>query len=332
MLIKDMNAPLISVIIPVYNVEKYLRQCLESVIGQTYINLEIILIDDGSTDGSSKICDDFAAIDDRIVVIHQHNMGLSSARNVGLDIMKGDYVSFVDSDDWIERDMFAILLSSLEEEEADIAICSYYWVREDCCLPVDDSGNKVVYTREGALKELFRDKIIRNYVCDKFYKREIFESVRFPVGRFYEDIAITYKLFDKINKIVSIGVPKYYYRIHENSIVATENPIKGYHFFLGMYEQACFGIKNGLFDQGYAVIVKTGIHLINHIVVLDSSSSVDQVLKDTLSILHKFDNCGIKELGLGICIRRYLIYHFFMSYCRFYKLYRRVFKRRRRIR
>lgn len=117
-----MDSPLISVIIPVYNVEKYLRQCLESVIGQTYINLEIILVDDGSTDGSSKICDDFAAIDDRIVVIHQYNAGLSSARNAGLDIMKGDYVSFVDSDDWIEKDMFAILLSSLEDEKADIAI------------------------------------------------------------------------------------------------------------------------------------------------------------------------------------------------------------------
>lgn len=325
-----MEAPLISVIIPVYNVEQYLQQCLESVIGQTYKNLEIILIDDGSTDNSPRICDDFASIDNRIVVIHQHNAGLSSARNLGLDIMKGDYVSFVDSDDWIEKDMFSTLLTTLREEGAEIAVCSYYWVRGDRCLPVDDSGKKVVYNRESALKELFRDKIIRNYVCDKFYKREIFEDIRFPIGRFYEDIAITYKLFNKISKLVAVGIPKYYYRIHENSIVAKENPIKGYHFFLGMYEQACFGIREGLFDKGYSAILKTGIHLINHIIVLDYSFDTDKVLKDTLFILHKYDNYGIRELGVGICFRRYLIFHFFASYCWFYKQYRKIFKRKGR--
>ena len=325
-----MKNPLISVIIPVYNVEKYLRKCIESVVGQTYKNLEIILVDDGSTDNSSKICDDFAAKDDRIVIIHQPNAGLSSARNLGLDIMKGDYVSFVDSDDWIEKDMFATLLTILKEEDADIAICSYYWVVEDRCFPIDDSGKKVIYNRENALRELFRDKVIRNYVCDKFYKREVFEGIRFPVGRFYEDIAIIYKLFDKIDKLVSVGIPKYYYRIHDDSIVAKEDPIKGYHFFLGMYEQACFGIREGLFDKGYAIIVELGMHLINHIIAFDSSPTADRVLKDTFSILHQFDNRGVKELGVGVCFRRYLICNFFVPYCWIYKQYRKVFKRKGR--
>lgn len=325
-----MKAPLISVIIPVYNVEKYLVQCLQSVVEQTYTNLEIILIDDGSTDSSPMICDTFAREDERIKVIHQSNGGLSCARNLGLDIMQGDYVSFVDSDDWIDRDMFAKLLGILEEESADIAICSYYWVRGEHHLPVDNSGKKVVYTRETALKELFRDKIIRNYVCDKFYKRELFDGIRFPIGRFYEDIAITYKLFDKARKIVSIGVPKYYYRVHDNSIVAKENPIKGYHFFLGIYEQACFGIKEGLFDKGYITIVKTGMHLINHIIMLENSSDAEKILQDTLSILHKFDDLGMRELGGGVCFRRYLIYNFFVPYRLVYKSYRKIFKRRKR--
>ncbi|QIU93774.1 glycosyltransferase family 2 protein [Bacteroides faecium] len=326
-----MKVPLISVIIPVYNVEQYLHQCLESVIGQTYKNLEIILIDDGSTDNSPRICDDFAAKDKRIVVIHQHNAGLSSARNVGLDMMTGDYVSFVDSDDWIEKDMFATLLTVLEgEEDTEIVVCSYYWVRGERCMPVDNSGKKVIYTREDALKELFRDKIIRNYVCDKFYRRELFKDIRFPVGRFYEDIAVTYKIFDKINKLILVGIPKYYYRIHEDSIVAKENPMKGYHFFLGMYEQACFGIRENLFAKGYSTIVKTGIHLINHIIALDYSCDVAEVLKNTLLILHKYDTYGVRELGFGVCFRRYLIYHFFTPYCWCYKQYRKMFKRRGR--
>ena len=191
----------ISVIIPVYNVEKYLRKCIDSVINQTYHNLEIILIDDGSLDNCGSICDEYCVIDERIRVIHKSNGGLSDARNAGLDIACGEYIGFVDSDDWIDPEMFEQLHKDLKSTGKDISVCGYLREYEQNKLVRvvgnDTHENILLMTPQEAMNELLEDDIIRNHMWNKLYRAKIFENVRFPLGRNFEDVLIQYKLFEK---------------------------------------------------------------------------------------------------------------------------------------
>lgn len=216
------QAPLISVIIPVYKVEQYLRQCVDSVAGQTHKHLEILLINDGSPDGSGAICEEYALRDPRVQVIHQCNQGLSAARNTGLDAATGEYLAFVDSDDWIEPDMLAALLAGLVEHGADIAGCAPIPEVEDGIavqfqfLCVDATA--LLLGREDALSELLRDRRLRNFSWSYLYRADLFGGVRFPHGKRFEDIHTTYQLFMKANTIVSLPIAKYHYRIRKGSI------------------------------------------------------------------------------------------------------------------
>lgn len=194
--------PLISIIVPVYNVKDYLSKCLQSICGQTYKNLEIILIDDGSSDGSGELCDLFAQRDGRIKVIHQANAGQSAARNRGLAVAQGEFLGFVDSDDWIEPDMYEFLYCLLKENEADISICSHCRDKDGRSVAKYASGKQFVFTRDEGIRALAVDKHIRNYVWDKLYKRCLFSDIAFPLNRIFEDIAISYQVFYKAENIV----------------------------------------------------------------------------------------------------------------------------------
>lgn len=213
----------ISVIIPIYNVEEYLEKCLNSVINQTYKNLEIILIDDGSTDKSGEICDKYAKKDKRIIVIHKENSGVADARNRGLKIATGEYFGFVDSDDYIELDMFETLYNLQEKNNADISIVSFYEIYNEKIISVRDSGKFTEYTKTGALKELLMDRDIQSYVWNKLFKRELFEGIEFPTNKNYEDIAIMLLIFEKAEKTVLLQEPKYYYQRRDNSITGIKN-------------------------------------------------------------------------------------------------------------
>ncbi len=210
---------LISIIVPVYNVEKYLRKCIDSIVNQTYKNLEIILVDDGSTDDSGKICDEFAEKDGRIKVIHKENGGLSSARNAGLEIAAGKYLGFVDSDDYIAQDMYESMYAAINEFDADIACCGRYDV-------YDDKPMKKSFVMDRPIEMKSIDAIGRvlmwdgmdSSACDKLYKSYIFEEIRYPIGKINEDIAIAFNILEKAGKIIHIGLPKYYYAHRENSI------------------------------------------------------------------------------------------------------------------
>lgn len=206
---------MISVIVPVFCVEQYLEKCLDSIIEQTYQDLEILLIDDGSPDGCGEICNRYAIADPRIRVFHSANQGLSAARNLGLSNAKGSYIGFVDSDDWIEPKMFERLLTTIEENKADIAVCGRVMEFPDKKEIIIPSVG--VMDREDAVKALALLKV-RNPVWDKLWKRECFEDIRFPIGRVYEDIATTYRIFLRINRVVCIPDSLYHYRIHEGSI------------------------------------------------------------------------------------------------------------------
>ena len=213
----------ISIIVPVYNVEKYLEKCLKSIISQTYKNLEIIVVNDGSIDNSLEICKKFEKIDKRIKVIDKENGGLSDARNAGLKIATGDYIGFVDSDDYIAEDMFETLGKLLKEHNAEISIVSYYEMMDNRLLDVQKDGTLDIMNKEEAIKELLIDKKIQSYAWNKLFKKEIFEGIIFPTGKNFEDIATTLLLFEKADKIVRLEEPKYFYLRRNDSIVGIRN-------------------------------------------------------------------------------------------------------------
>lgn len=214
---KNQMNELISVIVPVYNVEKYLARCVESIRKQTYSNLEIILVDDGSPDACPQMCDQFASDDSRIKVIHKPNGGLSDARNAGIEAASGAYIGFVDSDDYIHPQMYMELWKGLKAEEgADIAVCGVKKVFDDGGDIPDHPDNRVrVYSGREAVENIFNASLYLQSVVawNKLYKRELFDEVRYPAGKLHEDEFTTYELFYKSDKVVyNTGIYYYYYQ------------------------------------------------------------------------------------------------------------------------
>lgn len=211
----------ISVIIPVYNVEKYLSECLDSVVNQTYKKLQIILVDDGSTDSSGKICDVYAEKDNRITVVHQKNAGAGAAKNTGLDLVKGDYFSIIDSDDYIELDMYEKMVNSLEKYNADIVQCLFRNVF------VNDSFDRKYKIKSNYPKVLTSKRFLKEYLYDwkyaifanKVFKSSLLKDIRFPVGRKIDDEFFTYKLVCNAKKVVNIDNILYNYRMRKTSVM-----------------------------------------------------------------------------------------------------------------
>ncbi|MBY4955737.1 glycosyltransferase [Streptococcus suis] len=230
---KKIKEELVSVIVPVYNVEKYLSQCLDSIIHQTYKNLEIILVNDGSTDGSGKICDDYAAKDGRIKVIHQENGGLSDARNKGLDLMTGQFVTFVDSDDYLENNCIHTLYTYACTCKTDISIGKFIEFEENTSQFLFhnhlNNGNKIEFLTGDQCLERHHKYFLGIFVTAwaKLYRTSLFndsnpcKSIRYPLGVLHEDQYTTHKLFFKSNKIVFVNDYLYVYRVRENSITNT---------------------------------------------------------------------------------------------------------------
>ena len=220
-----MNKPLISIIVPIYNVEPYLRRCLDSIANQTYTNLEIILVDDGSTDKCGQICDEYASGDKRIIVIHKENGGLSDARNVGLDIAKGEFVLFVDSDDWIDTITCEKTIRLAIREQADIVCFGYYEVFPSAVqrLKRVDVGGEISKTE--AVRRLIWGTGVA--VWGKLYSRILFENIRFPKGRFFEDTAFTIRLYHLSKKIYLSNYNFYYYSLRKDSLSCNRITSKG---------------------------------------------------------------------------------------------------------
>lgn len=210
--------PLISVIVPVYNVEKYLEKCIKSILNQTYENIELILIDDGSTDNSGNICDKYNRTP-KVKVIHKENGGLSSARNAGIDIAKGEYLGFVDSDDSIEPFMYRMLMSSALENNTKISVCAVNYVYENGDkLTKPDLGEDCIFDFEQAMIEMNSHRIFDMGACSKLYHKDLFLELRFPEGKLSEDYYIMYKIFDRAQRISYVSTPCYNYLQRENSI------------------------------------------------------------------------------------------------------------------
>lgn len=210
---------LISIIVPVYNVENYLQRCIDSIVNQSYCNIEVLLINDGSTDGSLAICNENAKKDGRIIVINQNNHGLAFVRNKGLSIAKGEYVMFVDSDDFIDLHMTECLYTNMKKENAQISSCGHKELYEN---GYQHNNNRLgiykVYSAEEALRVFLFTYEIDVICCNKMYKRALFDNVSFPSGNLFEDHFTVYKLIEKSNRIVYDSTPLYYYCKRGNSI------------------------------------------------------------------------------------------------------------------
>lgn len=211
--------PLISIIIPCYKVEKYLSKCIDSIINQSYTNLEIFLIDDGSPDNCGKICDNYAQKDLRIKVIHKTNGGLSDARNVAIDKMTGEYVVFVDSDDYIAPTHIEGLYDMIQRNQAEISIntfTSFYDGTKP--LPTKKSSKEYVFSGLEATEKMFYQEMFDNSAWGKMYKASLFYNIRYPKGLLYEDLPTTYKLMLKASKVVYNNNQTYYYLLRGDSI------------------------------------------------------------------------------------------------------------------
>ena len=227
-----MSSPLISVIVPVYNVEQYLPKCVDSILAQTYQNLEIILVEDGTKDRSGEICDAYAEKDPRIKVIHKENGGLSSARNAGMDVARGEYFGFVDSDDWIEPETYESLMELARKYDADLVCGGRYDVdgatgertiglcpqKEECLSSMEMLGRVFIWDN------------CDSAAWDKLYRRHLFDGIRYPLGMVSEDIAIFYKLMEKVNRVALCNKPLYNYFHRENSITTAKLSEKTFHY------------------------------------------------------------------------------------------------------
>lgn len=251
---------LVSIVVPIYNVEQYLKHCVRTILQQSYDNIEIILVDDGSTDNCGKICDEFAGQDNRIKVIHKQNGGLSDARNVGIDIATGDYITFIDSDDYIMPDMIGILINIIVNSNADIAQCEFIRSKSDCIGESKQStfqSNKFTVYSENKMSAYINDKIIATAAWGKIYKKSLFNEIRFPVGRLHEDVFTTYKLIHEADSVTVTNYVGYVYRINENSITTSKFTPKKLDSIYGEIECANFIEMNypDLRKQAYSGIV-----------------------------------------------------------------------------
>ena len=222
-----MESDLVSVIVPVYNVEKYLKECVESIINQTYKNLEIILVDDGSPDNCGVICDEYKKSDNRIFVIHKENGGLSDARNAGLKVARGKYLTFVDSDDYINDRYIELLHNAIIKNNVSVSQCGINKVRNNN-EKIEEIGYKEKCVKQGKqmIKEMYGTNWENTVVWNKMYLKELFRDIKFPKGKIHEDEFTTYKILYNADKVAIINEYLYCYRQNEESIMGKKFNVK----------------------------------------------------------------------------------------------------------
>lgn len=238
----------VSIVIPVYNVEKYIERCLKSILNQTLDSIEVIVIDDGSTDNSGKICDEFSSKYKNIKTFHKKNEGVSSARNLGITLAKGEYIGFVDPDDFIHINMYKVLYENAKKVNSDITICSVNEIRGNNIFTEDNTGKFMMYSKSEAINGYFNDiyPFNHNYLCNKLFKKELFDNVRMNEKIAYqEDSEIMIKLLNASDSIAYIGKPLYNYDLREGSLSSgkiSKGKITAERAFYSIYEYTGYNI------------------------------------------------------------------------------------------
>lgn len=278
-----MSEPLLSVIIPVYQVEKYIGQCLDSVLAQTYTNLDIILVDDGGTDSSVDICREYQKKDNRIRIISQENGGLSKARNVGVAYAQAELITFIDSDDYIHPQMFATMVPYLQKHNLDIISCTS--TRKNIVIKeLIGTGKLECYDHRTAVSMGLRDDNVSAW--GKIYKKELLDKVQFPVGRVFEDLGTLYKIFNECNKVGWLDYQFYHYIKRENSITQRSFRVKPKYDSLYLnHEKIAFAKEHGYPEELHYIhgeIIKNAISLLTVFYAnTDMIAEYEQEYKDT---------------------------------------------------
>ncbi len=327
--------PLISVIIPIYQVEPYLRRAVDSVLAQTYRNLDIILVDDGSPDRCPKICDEYAAREARVRVVHKKNGGLSDARNAGLDVAGGDYIAFLDSDDFYAPTFIEILYDALTRHGAQVAQCKYLVTKRQDISVSDNTGetfeNYAKAYKEGKVKEQVLDRkglLQSQYdaICEdatyfivawnKLYDARLWKDIRFPKGRIHEDEATTYKIFDKTEKGVYVQIPLYAYFSMPGSITRDRFNIKRLDWALALTDRIRFFEKIQAYDLATAALRARADGCIKYYYPLKkhvrASKKEQAMLKDHVRQALRTDRVGRHEERHFLPLRTRIGYRIFL--------------------
>lgn len=297
---------MVSIIVPVYNVEKYLEHCINSIIHQTYPNLEIILVDDGSPDNCGDICDEFAKKDKRIKVIHKKNGGLSDARNEGLKVANGDFLAFVDSDDWVDLRLFEKVIDAFERNSVDIVCFGSYKTDGRNKTTCFTTHKEFEWTRDEALTALCKNDRIESHVWDKVYKKELFEDVFFPVGKYYEDVYIMHRIFMKANSVLFIDEPLYFYLQRNTSIVGQRTVRSGLDLMDGFQRRQVdfIGVGEDRFGElTEESIVWVALDVLRTIAVLEPNQYVSETEK-LIKVLRK---CKCKRFEIPYMTRAFRV-------------------------
>ncbi|MGG0739351.1 glycosyltransferase family 2 protein [Niallia taxi] len=302
----------ITVIVPIYNVQEYLDRCLKSIIGQTYKNLEIILVNDGSTDSSGEICDNYAVRDSRIRVIHKENGGLSDARNVGIQAATGNYIGFVDSDDFIHKDFYHVLYNTIVNYQCDVVEVGYKEVYEyevdlsdDDFMENDEASIIKYFEKDKAVINSILDHDLRNYAWNKLYKKELWNNIKFPKGKLFEDVFTTYQIFNCCTKIVKVEKVLYYYFQRADSIVNSKFSLKKLDHFEALNEVMDF-MEDNYPKAAPITYIKYYMESLNYLSILmqnrNSIENSSQIIKTMKSKLTNSNN--MRHLSSSIDIEQ----------------------------
>lgn len=295
---------LISVIIPVYNVEEYLDKCILSIQKQTYKNLDIILVDDGSTDACPVICDRYAKEDQRIQVIHKANGGLSDARNCGLKYAKGEYIGFVDSDDWIEPEMYSYLLNNTIQYNADISCCEIRNIYKNCVLSSEEKGEVRLLNREEAIKSIVGNSsfCLKNAACNKLYKKSVIKDLKFPQGKEYEDVVFSIQAVHNCKNIVYSDLHLYnYVRERSNSIMNKPVNISSVMCRVEQYENRQKFLEN---NKYYNLLQKANENFLTILYICRSQVKDIEKDKKNYCVINKKIKKIRKELLISECSKK----------------------------
>ncbi len=296
---------LVSIIMPVYNTEMYVAESIESVMAQTYKSIELIIINDGSVDNSLRICEEYAIKHDNIHVFSKQNGGISSARNMGIEKAKGDYLVFLDSDDILSNDMVELLMTSIKRNGSDIAVC-------DMTTNLKKVGNgsykEKVFSPEEAIKMILKETSFSTSAGAKLYVKSIFEDIRFPIGRIYEDYATVYLAFGKSQKISYINRIMYYYRVNMDSITHVSFSKKRMQYFdasreiesyiTNKYPKLCKYLR--IRDTRYAISFYKQM-LDSGVEDAEIEKALRRIVKDNI-FQYLFSRYSIISKGYGVCI------------------------------
>lgn len=308
--------PKLSVIVPVYNTEKYLRECIDSILSQTFTDFELILVDDGSTDGSGSICDEYASKDPRVQVIHQENGGVTRARKAAMRIATGSWISFIDSDDWIDSAMFDSMLEKASNSASQIVICDGYIEYADQRKVAESLADEGIYDKSAMAQKIYPNMImdpqkrcpgIAGWLCNKLFDRKLLETVFWSIDNSYvysEDALCSYATLLESEKIYILHIPFYHYRQHMSSAVHQYNGTKRYQKALYAYYAYEGMLQNRGFDlteQINTYISVNAVDIIRKVLLFDKANSLPRRIKQA----RQFASDQIVQAALAASIQKF---------------------------